>query len=77
MMKKDELLFFSENELKVLQMDIEDAELYQKELSSRNHIPIRLPLAPVLQSQRNVFEYTAFQTASLEVVFDFRFVFIQ
>ncbi|KAM3723091.1 Exostosin-2 [Dirofilaria immitis] len=64
------------NELKILLLDIEDMELYRRELLAKNHVPLYLPVNPVVMPIRyknnsDQEPVTNSNLASFEAVFDF------
>ncbi|VDK82665.1 unnamed protein product [Onchocerca ochengi] len=66
----------AKNELKILLLDIEDMELYRRELLAKNRVPLYLPMDPVMPSIGNKNKsnhelVTNSSLASFETVFDF------
>uniref|UniRef100_A0A0R3S276 Exostosin domain-containing protein n=1 Tax=Elaeophora elaphi TaxID=1147741 RepID=A0A0R3S276_9BILA len=64
----------AKNELKILLLDIEDMELYRRELLAKNRVPLYLPIAPVVMPRNEYMDkitVTGPSIASFEAVFDF------
>ncbi|CAG9537822.1 unnamed protein product [Cercopithifilaria johnstoni] len=62
------------NELKILLLDIEDMELYRRELLAKNRVPLYLPMAPTVMPGNGYTDNLIITTpsvASFEAVFDF------
>ncbi|KAL4002697.1 Glycosyl transferase 64 domain family protein [Acanthocheilonema viteae] len=62
------------NELKILLLDIEDMELYRRELLAKNRVPLYLPMAPtVISGNGHMDDITGTppNIASFEAVFNF------
>ncbi|EFO21280.2 exostosin family protein [Loa loa] len=62
------------NELKILLLDIEDMELYRRELMAKNRVPLYLPAAPAVtfsDGYKEKVTITSPSVASFEAVFDF------
>ncbi|EJW75623.1 hypothetical protein WUBG_13471, partial [Wuchereria bancrofti] len=63
------------NELKILLLDIEDMELYRRELIAKNRVPLYLPAAPAVTSSNDYKDKVTMTSPSIpsfEAVFDFR-----
>lgn len=74
------MCLFAGNELKILLLDIEDMELYRRELLAKNRVPLYLPVAPtaMLNSGYNdKVTITSPSIPSFEAVFDFRLSIFQ
>ncbi|VDM09912.1 unnamed protein product [Wuchereria bancrofti] len=62
------------NELKILLLDIEDMELYRRELIAKNRVPLYLPAAPAVTSSNDYKDKVTMTSPSIpsfEAVFDF------
>lgn len=69
------LCLFVGNELKILLLDIEDMELYRRELLAKNHVPLYLPIAPSVIRGNGYMDNMPITTPnvfSFEAVFNFR-----